>query len=408
MLNGTVLLAQGGGPTPVINQSLVGATLAARACPGVERVYGAHSGIRGIVDQSLLDLTHEPTASLNGVAEMPSAALGATRDKPDRDYCRAILDVCQAHGITVFGYIGGNDTADTLLLIAEAARARGQPIRCVHIPKTIDNDLVGNDHTPGYPSAARFVVQAFAGMVLDFHALPGVYIGVVMGRHAGFLTAAAALAGDPDGDGPHLIYVPEQPFEIARFLNDVRATMMKHGRCVVAVSEGVRGADGRLMAAYLTDRIDRDAHGNIQLSGTATLGDKLADVVRRRLGIARVRADTFGFLPRGFLGVVSDVDRRVAREAGSRAIELIDRLDTDGTVTIERTGSTSVSFALRPLDTVAAQTRTMPDVFLDPDRAGVTPAFHDYLRPLLGADLPTIQRLQAPPVERRELASPVS
>ena len=185
-----ILVAQGGGPTAVINQSLAGVVLEARKFGDVSRVYGAHHGVRGIVNEDLLDLTQETTHNLEMVANTPSSALGSTRDKPDAKYCHEIFKVLQAHEIGAFFYIGGNDSSDTVRIVSEEAAKANYPLRCIHIPKTIDNDLVGNDHTPGFPSAARFVAQAFTGANLDNAALPGVYVGVVMGRHAGFLTAA--------------------------------------------------------------------------------------------------------------------------------------------------------------------------------------------------------------------------
>ncbi|MEE8591999.1 MAG: 6-phosphofructokinase, partial [Spirochaetia bacterium] len=172
-LTGKVLIAQGGGPTAVINQSLVGAVLESRKFPEVTRVYGAINGVRGIVDENLLDLTQETTHNLEQVAMTPSSALLSTRDKPDEAYCREIFKVCQAHDVRYFFYIGGNDSSDTVRIVNQNANSAGYDMRCIHIPKTIDNDLVVNDHTPGYGSAARFVAQAFMGYNLDNRALPG-------------------------------------------------------------------------------------------------------------------------------------------------------------------------------------------------------------------------------------------
>jgi len=162
MTPGKVLVAQGGGPTAVINQSLVGVVLEARRQLGVERVYGARHGVRGIVNEDFFDLTQETSHNLELVAGTPGSALGSTRDKPDLKYCQEIFQVLKAHGIGHFFYIGGNDSSDTVRIVSEEATRAGYPLRCIHIPKTIDNDLVGNDHTPGFPSAARFVAQAFA------------------------------------------------------------------------------------------------------------------------------------------------------------------------------------------------------------------------------------------------------
>ena len=159
---------------------------------------------------------------------------GSTRDKPDVKYCQEIFKVLKAHAIDTFLYIGGNDSSDTVRIVAEEAKKGDHDRKAIHIPKTIDNDLVGFDHTPGFPSAARFVVQAFMGANLDNSALPGVYCAVVMGRHAGFLTAASALARKFPGDGPHLIYLPERTFVLDEFLGDVKASYEKHGRCIIA------------------------------------------------------------------------------------------------------------------------------------------------------------------------------
>src|SRR3954463_14992508 len=356
-----ILVAQGGGPTAVINQSLVGVVLEARRFPQVERVYGARHGVRGIVDEELVDLTQETLHNLEQVARTPASALGSTRDKPDLAYCQRILAVLQAHGIGHFFYIGGNDSSDTVRIVADEARKAGHPLRCVHIPKTIDNDLVGNDHTPGFPSAARFVAQAFAGANLDNAALPGVYLAVVMGRHAGFLTAAAALARRFPDDGPHLVYVPERTFALERFLADVKAQHARHGRCVIAVSEGVHDESGATIAEKLARSVERDAHGNVQLSGTGALADLLCDEIKSKLGIKRVRGDTFGYLQRSFIGCVSDVDQREAREVGEKAVQFAMWGDRSGSVAIKRTGFYSVDYELMALADVAGKTRVMED-----------------------------------------------
>jgi 6-phosphofructokinase len=395
-----ILIAQGGGPTAVINQSLVGAVLAARSLPSVERVYGARHGVRGIVNEDFVDLTMETSEHLERVAATPASALGSTRDKPDLKYCQNILEVIKAHRIGHFFYIGGNDSSDTVRIVAEEAKKAGHALAAVHIPKTIDNDLMGNDHTPGFPSAARFVAQAFAGANLDNAALPGVYVAVVMGRHAGFLTAASALARTLPDDGPHLIYLPERVFEIERFLADVKAVHATHGRCVVAVSEGIHDASGEAIAARLAKSVERDAHGNVQLSGTGALADLLCDEIKAKLGIKRVRGDTFGYLQRSFLGCVSDVDAREAREVGERAVQFALLQGQVGSVAIRRVGDYAVDMVLQPLEAVAAKTRVMDDAFINAAGNDVTSAFRDYLRPLLGSDVPQAHRLIGAAVEK--------
>ncbi len=397
---GKILVAQGGGPTAVINQSLVGVALEARRHPGIERVYGARHGVRGIVNEEFVDLTQESTHNLEQVALTPASALGSTRDKPDLAYCQKIFASLKAHGIGQFYYIGGNDSSDTVRIVAEEAARVGYPLRCMHIPKTIDNDLVGNDHTPGFPSAARFVAQAFAGANLDNAALPGVYVAVVMGRHAGFLTAASALARKYPDDGPHLIYVPERDFSMARFLADVQAVHQRHGRCVIAVSEGIHDASGEAIATQLAGQVERDAHGNVQLSGTGALADLLCDQIKDKLGIKRVRGDTFGYVQRSFVGCVSDVDQREAREVGEKAVQWAMWGDRDGSVAIHRVGQYAVSYELQPLAAVAGKTRVMEDHFISDSGTDVTEAFGQYLRPLVGSGLPETHRLRAPAVAK--------
>ena len=400
MKSGKILVAQGGGPTAVINQSLVGVALEARRFTDVRRIYGARHGVRGIVDEDFVDLTQETSHNLEQVANTPSSALGSTRDKPDLKYCHEIFKVLRAHEIEHFFYIGGNDSADTVRIVSEEAARAGYPLRSVHIPKTIDNDLVGNDHTPGFPSAARFVAQAFAGANLDNAALPGVYLAVVMGRHAGFLTAASALGKKFPDDGPHLIYLPERTFVLEKFLADVKAVHERHGRCVIAVSEGIHDESGEPIAAKLAKDLERDAHGNLQLSGSGALADLLCEEIKAKLKIKRVRGDTFGYVQRSFIGCVSDVDQREAREVGEKAVQYAMWGQRDGSVSIKRTGFYSVDYELAPLDSVAGKTRTMDDAFISASGTDVTDAFRLYLRPLLGSGMPDAFRLRTHPVAK--------
>ena len=394
MSNPKILVAQGGGPTAVINQSMAGVVLEARRLFPHGLVYGAQHGVKGITQENFLDLTQETTANLELVAATPSSALGSTRDKPDAKYCAEIFKVLKAHGIGTFFNIGGNDSSDTVRIVSEAAQAASYDLRCIHIPKTIDNDLVGCDHTPGYPSAARFVAQAFAGANLDNAALPGVYLAVVMGRHAGFLTAASALGQKYPGDGPHLVYLPERTFVIDKFLADVKTAYAQHGRCIIAVSEGIHDEKGAAIITKLANTIEKDAHGNVQLSGTGALADLLCEEIKGKLGIKRVRGDTLGYLQRSFLGCVSDVDQREAREVGEKAVQFAHSAGRDGSVSIKRRGNYAVDYELVTLETVAGKTRVMEDEFINAAGNGVTKAFHDYLRPLLGSGMPEAHRLR--------------
>ena len=391
---GKMVIAQGGGPTAVINQSLVGAVLEAQLFPQIERIYGARYGVRGIVNEDFVDLSGETRANLEAIAATPSSALGSTRDKPDLAYCQNIVASLKAHGVSWFLYIGGNDTAETVRLVSEEAAKEGYGLRSIHIPKTIDNDLMGSDHAPGFPSAARFVAQAFTGADLDNRSLPGVYLAVVMGRNAGFLTAAAAAARTVEGDGPHLIYLPERIFEEGKFIAEVKSVYDRLGRCVIALSEGIHDAAGEPLSVKLAPTIEKDAHGNVQLSGSGALADLLCHRIKSTLAIERVRGDTFGYLQRSFDGCASDVDRSEAREVGEFAVQQAIWGPSDGSVVIRRIGDYAVDYALVKLTEVAGKTKVMDDAFIASSDRDITPAFLAYLRPLLGSGLPQPARLR--------------
>ena len=396
-LEGKALVAQGGGPTAVINQSIFGVVLEARKHSEVTHIYGAVHGVRGIKNEDFLDLTEVTTQNFEAVAATPSAGLLSTRDKPDVEYCKAIFESCRAHNIRFFFYCGGNDSADTCRIVNEQASEAGYELRVVHVPKTIDNDLKVTDHCPGYGSAAKFVAQAFAGANLDNRAIPGVYIAVVMGRSAGFLTAASVLGKKYPDDGPHLVYLPERAFIKKNFIADVRKVYDKYGRCVVAVSEGIVDDNGTPIIAAFTGG-EKDAHGNVQLSGTGALGDLLAGEVKA-MGIKRVRSDTFGYLQRSFLGCVSEIDQAEARAVGEKAAKFAIRHNSDGSVAIKREGNYAVSYFLTPLSTVARHATEMPASFINAESNGVTEDFVKYARPLIG-ELPTLEHIHAPKVPK--------
>ena len=397
---GNMVIAQSGGPTMVINQSLVGAVLEAKKHPQIKKIYGSLHGIAGILGENFIDLRRESNANLELVAQTPSSALGSVRKKPTTDDCRNIFGVLRRYGVRYFFYIGGNDTAETTHIINEEARAHGYPLQCFHIPKTIDNDLRENDHTPGFGSGARFVAEAFIGDNLDNRALPGVKINIVMGRHAGFLTAAAALARIHPDDGPHLIYLPERPFDEDKFAADVEGVHRRLGRCVVAVSEGICDKNGTAIAAKLSKEVD--SHGNVQLSGSGALGDLLAGIIKDKTKISRVRADTFGYLQRSFPDIASPADAAEAREVGRLAVRhAVAGRSQSGSVTINRKPGAKYAplYGLVELRKVSRETRHMPDKFISKDANDVTPAFVVYAAPLVGR-LPRIGRLKGVPVPR--------
>ncbi len=404
---GAAVIGQSGGPTVVINQSLVGAVEAARGQESITRFFGARHGVQGILDQDLVDLSRENPEHLEKVARVPAAALGSVRKKPTEEECARMVEVFRRHDIRFFFYIGGNDSAETAHIVERLTREQGWEMRCFHIPKTIDNDLRVTDHCPGYGSAARFVAHAFQGDDRDNRSLKGVKINVVMGRHAGWLTAASTL-GQREGadDGPHLVYVPERTFDPDRFLDAVEEVYGRLGRCIVAVSEGIHDADGRPFLQVYAEMSgsalagERDSHGNIQLSGTGALGDALAALVKGRLGKVRVRADTFGYLQRSFPADVSPVDAREAREVGRFAVcAALGGEAASGSVALRRLEGPDYAAEcfLTSLDRVARVTRDLPEEYLDGEH-GIAPAFRAYALPLTGGIEPMTD-LAGHPVE---------
>lgn len=392
-MSNNAVIGQSGGPTAVINQSLVGCVETLKASNAVGKIYGSQNGVRGMLEDRFLELQNLNQGTLDRIAGTPSAALGSSRDKPDAEYAKKVFGVLERREVRYLFYIGGNDSSDTCRILNELARDAGYDLRCFHVPKTIDNDLVGSDHTPGFPSAARFVAAAFIGDNLDNKSLPGIKLNIVMGRHAGFLTAASVMARQRDGDGPHLIYVPEDPFDLDSFVTDIDRMYTKHGRCLVAVSEGIHDAAGAPIVTKLQQQVEKDAHGNVQLSGTGALGDHLVALVKEKMGKVRVRADTFGYLQRCYPLGISEVDQREARAAAAKAVQCALDGEKDGSIAIKRVSDApyTAAFERIELTDVAAKTRVLPEEY----RVGgndIAPTFKDYLAPLLG-ELPIVEQL---------------
>ncbi|MDP3971274.1 MAG: 6-phosphofructokinase [bacterium] len=399
IVKGNMIIGQSGGPTAVINQSLVGAVKEAMKHPEITGIYGMKHGILGVLNEDFLDLQQEDNEHLEKIANTPASALGTCRYKPTPEDCEKVFHIFEKYNVKYWFYIGGNDTAETCHIVNEIARKNDYELRVFHIPKTIDNDLMVTDHCPGYPSAAKYVAMSFMGNNLDNKALQGVKIDIVMGRHAGWLTAAAALGKKHDDDGPHLIYLPEHPVALEQIVNDIDECYDKYGRCVVAVSEGVKTPDGKLLGEGFIK--EKDKHGNVQLSGTGALGDMLSAYVRdnSKHNDLRVRSDTLGYAQRSFPGVYSEVDRQEARMVGEEAVKYAMQGDIDGSVALKRIGDYAVEPDLAKLKDVAQQTKLVPKEFINEAGNGVTQAFIDYASPLVG-DLPVVERLKEVPVPK--------
>jgi 6-phosphofructokinase 1 len=337
------------------------------------------------------------------VAVTPASALGSTRHKPkadEKDF-EKILESFQKNDVRYFFYIGGNDSAESAQIINQMAQAAKYELRVIHIPKTIDNDLLATDHCPGYGSAAKFVASAFIGDNLDNRALPGIKINILMGRDSGFITAASILARQREDDGPHLVYIPERAFDPEKFVEDVGTTVDKFGRCLVAVSEGIRDADGNLWAKRLAEEMgtsdknaEIDGFGHFQLSGTGVLADYLAGVVKQKLRDGtqrlRVRADTYGYLQRSF-PAWSEVDAWEARLCGQMAVSYSLDTDQDGSVSLVRLPGTTYACGTRlaGLEEVAPptepKTKNLPDEYINEAGNYIRDQFLVYAGPLVGS-----------------------
>ena len=394
---GKAVIGQSGGPTAVINRSLVGFIKEA-INQEYEEVLGARHGLSGMLSEDFVDLSKLSDSQLYGIAKTPAAALGSVRKKPTEEDIEKLISIFEKQNIRYFFYIGGNDSAETANLVSEGAKQIGYEMKAFHIPKTIDNDLLETDHCPGYGSAARFVAHAFQGDDADNRSLKGIKINVLMGRHAGWLTAASTLGKSSEEDGPHLVYVPEKVFNIDEFLKDVKEVYESLGRCVVAVSEGIHNKEGDyFLQTYASDTGSglagkTDSHGNIQLSGSGALGDTLTNIVSEHIDGARVRADTFGYLQRSFLADISEVDAEEAERVGRHSV--IASLDLQsGSVILKRQLSEIYYCDVDVVDLhkVAKNTKDLPEEFLDNEKPYVTNEFFKYAMPLTGGIEPKTQ-----------------
>lgn len=393
---GHLLIGQSGGATAVINASLVGAVHEALAGDAVDGIYGARYGIEGLLRRDLLDLRREPQATWDGLLVTPSAALGSCRYRLQPEDPERALAILRQLGVRYFLYIGGNDSADTAHRIALAARDAAYELCVICVPKTIDNDLPGTDHCPGYGSAARFIALATMDTALCTEAIPSHYpvkIVEVMGRDAGWLAAASALGQERDADAPHLIYVPERPFVPAAFLADVRQAHRAYGYVVVVVAETVRDAAGQPLG--VVGQQGEDAFGHRLVGGAA---QALVGLVREELGL-RARFDRPGDLQRMSSVCVSSVDRDEAYRVGRAAVRAAIAGITEKMVTLVRTPGPAYACetGLVDLDLVANAQRLLPVEYLNAAGTGVTQAFREYALPLIGEPLPRHVRLRGVP-----------
>ena len=384
-LTGACIIGQSGGPTAVINASAQGVIQTALKTPCITQVLGAAHGIKGVLEDKLYDMAQEDPAELDLMKYTPSSALGSCRykladpDVDDTDYQR-ILDIFKKYNVRYFFYNGGNDSMDTCNKISKYMQKVGYECRIMGVPKTIDNDLNGTDHCPGFASAAKYIATSCAEVWQDAHVYDTGMVTIIeiMGRHAGWLAGSAALAS-LTGCGPDLVYLPETDFDMDRFLSDVKAVYDKTGKCMVAVSEGIHYADGTFVSEAKTSATD--GFGHAQLGGLASM---LAETVKQKLG-AKVRGIELSLLQRCGSHLASKTDVEEAYLAGQAAVEAAAEGFTDKMVAFQctRDGSYACKTVLEPLNIVANFEKKVPRAWINEAGNGVTQEFIDYVLPLI-------------------------
>ncbi len=391
-LKGAAILGQSGGPTSVINASAAGVFIEALSQENITRVYGAAHGIRGILNEEFYDINLEDIKELELLKTTPSSSIGSVRHKlkplevDDSEY-RKLLEVFKKYNIRYFFYNGGNDSMDTCNKVSKFFKNSGYECYCMGVPKTIDNDLWATDHCPGYASAAKYVATSMMELYQDatVYDTPQVTIVEVMGRNAGWLTAASALASYK-GFGPDLIYLPEVIFDVDKFMSDIKKVYDQKKKVLVAVSEGVKDKDGKYIPELLQANLTKDSFGHAQLGGTAQV---LADMVKNTLGI-KVRPIEFSLLQRCAQHLASAVDVTEAFEAGRLAVKTATSGVTDKMVGFKRhmnNGTYECEYILIDLAEVANAEKKVPLEWINADGTGMTKDYIDYALPLIQGDM---------------------
>lgn len=413
-LKGAAIIGQSGGPTSVINASAAGVFIEALKQPNITRVYGACHGIRGILNEEFFDINQEDIKELELLKTTPSSTIGSVRYKlknlaeDDSEY-KKLLEVFKKYNIRYFFYNGGNDSMDTCNKVSKFFKDSGYECFCMGVPKTIDNDLAVTDHCPGYASAAKYVATSFMELKCDatVYDTPMVSVVEVMGRNAGWLTAAAQLACYK-GYGPDLIYLPEIPFDLDKFYADVEKKFKENnGKVIIAVSEGVKTKDGKYVPELVAD-VAVDAFGHKQMGGTASV---LADLLKNRLNV-KVRPIEFSLLQRCAQHLASAIDVEEAFNAGAEAVKAACEGVTDymiGFKRVMKNGKYTCEYIRVPLAEVANAEKKVPLEWINKEGTGLTQAYVDYALPLIQGDckapledgLPRFARLKKVFVEKK-------
>ncbi len=395
VFSGNLLVAHGGGPTAVINASLQGVIEEARLHPGIKGIYGARFGVEGLLKEDFIDLGSEDDEIVLALSHTPASVLGSCRRKLTEADFPAVLEILKKYDIRFFFYNGGNDSMDTCNKIHLLAQKSGYELRVIGIPKTIDNDLAETDHCPGYGSAGRYAAISALELWRDVESLPiHVCVMEIMGRNAGWLTAAAALAKTSDEAGPQLIYLPERHFVEEEFLQDVSKWHDKLGGVLVAVSEGLTSPSGEPLAdSGLIDGFGHKVPGGV--------AQYLSDLIVRKLGI-KSRSEKPGLLGRCSILMQSETDREEARAVGAFAVRSAVKGESGYMAAFFRASQNPylTEYTLVPLEKVANAEKTFPAQWINERGNGVRDGFIEYLKPLVGSSLPDYAVLGKRPVPR--------
>jgi 6-phosphofructokinase 1 len=408
-LVGNVLVGQSGGPTSVINASVAGIVSEALNHVAIEEIYGGLNGVLGILQEDLVDLASESQQQVRALRHTPGAALGTCRYKlkKQQDFER-VIEVFKAHNIRYFFYIGGNDSQDTADKISKRAQEQGYELRVIGVPKTIDNDLTGTDHCPGYGSVVKYLAMTVREIACDNEAMGQgdlVSIVEVMGRSAGWIAAGTALAKrrDHPHDAPHLILLPEVPFNQDKVLEDVRRVLKRERYCLIVVAEGLVDADGNYLAADSAT----DAFGHAKLGGA---GEALSEIIETGIPTAKVRVARPGLIQRAAAHAASKTDGDEAFLAGQAAVRAAIAGETDKMVTLVRgeTEHYTVETGLAPLSEIANGTKKLPREWINEDLVSMNFQFLRYAQPLIQGEVtvpydngvPTYARLDKVRVEK--------
>ncbi len=410
-LKGACIIGQSGGPTSVINASAYGVIKTALDAECITHVYGAHYGIQGVLKDQLMDMSQEDPAELELMKYTPSSALGSCRyklkdpDVDDTDYKR-ILEIFKKYDVRYFFYNGGNDSMDTCNKISKYMLKVGYECRIMGIPKTIDNDLFGTDHCPGYASAAKFIATSCAEISRDaqVYDMGSIVVLEIMGRNAGWLAAGAALAS-VTGEGPDLVYLPEATFDLEKFFVDVKRIQEEKGTVIIAVSEGIKDKDGRYISEYGSDLAQqKDAFGHAQMGGLASTLERM---IKERLGV-KCRGIEFSLLQRCAAHVASKTDIEESFLAGKTAVEEAIKGTTDKMVGFGRpeSGAYTCQIKLIDLSDVANTEKTVPLDWMNEERNNMNEKFLEYALPLIQGvpEIPTENGLPRYPKLKRVYA----